>query len=503
MPNLLLISVTEWDTRVAFLEDGRLAEFSVEGRAQNGPVGNIYKGRVTRLLPGMAAAFVDVGLDRPAYLFAEDVTVQEDEFFQVWLKGEVDESPAKRRLPPAAIGDLLHEGQEVLVQVLRGPAANKGARLTTHISLAGHYLVYMPTLTQLGVSRRINDELERQRIKALLEELRPGEGGLIARTASRGQSLEKLTRERDLLMGEWRRLRRKKETASCPSLLHQELEAARRVVRELYSPEVDRVLVDDPAAFERIADYLESLSPWDKFRVELYAGPEPIFSHFGLEMDWQKLLAPRVWLKSGGYLLIDPTEALTAVDVNTGRFVGRNHLEETILQTNLEAAKEIARQLRLRNIGGLIVIDFIDQEKAAHRDLVYETLMEALSRDRAKTTVLPISSLGLVEMTRQRVRDSLAQTITAPCGACGGRGLVLSPWVLVGDLLRQLAAEAREFPGCHLNLEAHPEVTALLEEDGARLLKRLAKEHQLKVTLSPQPQFARDHYVITHEWPGG
>ncbi|MBU4448738.1 MAG: ribonuclease E/G, partial [Proteobacteria bacterium] len=288
MPNLLLISVTEWDTRVAFLEDGRLAEFYVEGQSQNGPVGNVYKGRVTRLLPGMAASFVDVGLDRPAYLFAEDVIAQEDEFFQVWLKGEIDENPPSRRLPPATISDLLHEGQEVLVQVLRGPTPNKGARLTTHISLAGHYLVYMPTLSQLGVSRRINDEPERQRIKATLEELRPAAGGLIARTACRGQGLEKLTRERDLLMGIWQRLRRKKDHATCPSLLHQELEAARRVVRELYSPEVDRVLVDDPAAFERIVDYLEALNPLDKYRVELHAGPEPIFSHFGLEIDWHK-----------------------------------------------------------------------------------------------------------------------------------------------------------------------------------------------------------------------
>jgi ribonuclease G len=502
MPNLLLISVTEWDTRVAFLEDGRLAEFYVEGRAQTGPVGNIYKGRVTKLLPGMAAAFVDVGLDRPAYLFAEDVTAQEDEFFQVWLKEEMDASPAARRLPRATISDLLHEGQEVLVQVLRGPATNKGARLTTHISLAGHYLVYLPTLTQLGISRRIHDEPERQRIKALLEELRPAPGGLIARTATRGQSLEKLTRERDLLLGIWQRLKRKQNRAPCPSLLHQDLEAARRVVRELYSPEVDRVLVDDPGAFERIVDYLESLNPLDKYRVELYTGPESIFSHFGLEIDWRKLLAPRVWLKSGGYLLIDPTEALTAIDVNTGRFVGRNHPEETILKTNLEAAREIARQLRLRNIGGLVVIDFIDQEKAANRDLIYQTFMEALSRDRAKTTVLPISPLGLVEMTRQRVRDSLAQTITEACGACGGRGLVLTPQILAGDILRELAAEAREFPGHHLTLAAHPQVTALLQEEGARLFKRWAKEHRVKVTLSPEPQFPRDHYVITHEWPG-
>src|SRR3989339_290781 len=465
MPNLLLISVTEWDTRVAFLEDGRLAEFYVEGQSQNGPVGNVYKGRVTRLLPGMAAAFVDVGLDRPAYLFAEDVIAQEDEFFQVWLKGEIEENPPSRRLPPPS-------------------------------------LVYMPTLRQRGFPRRINDEPERQRIKATLEELRPAAGGLIARTACRGQGLEKLTRERDLLMGLWQRLRRKKDRAPCPSLLHQELEAARRVVRELYSPEVDRVLVDDPAAFERIVDYLEALNPLDKYRVELHTGPDPIFSHFGLEIDWHKLLAPKVWLKSGGYLLIDPTEALTAIDVNTGRFVGRKHLEETLLKTNLEAAKEIARQLRLRNIGGLIVIDFIDQEKAANRDLVYQTLLEALARDRAKTTALPISSLGLVEMTRQRVRDSLAQTITEPCGACDGRGLTLTSQILAADLMRQLSAEARGFPGHPLHLSAHPQVMQILGKDGARLLKRLAKDHRVKVTLTPQPQFARDHYVITHEWPG-
>jgi ribonuclease G len=502
MANLLLISVTPCDTRVAFLEDGRLAEFHVESRGQYGPVGNIYKGRVVRLLPGMAAAFVDVGLERPAYLFAEDVTAQEDEFFQLWLKEEVDDRPDTRRLPPATISDLLHDGQEVMVQVLRGPTPNKGARLTTHVSLAGHFLVYMPTLAQLGVSRRITDEAERQRLKAILEELKPAEGGLIARTAGRGQVAETMAREREMLLARWQGILRKKETTPCPGLLHQELEGARRAVRELYSPEVDRVLVDDPAAFELIADYLTAFNPWDRYRVELYAEPEPIFTHFGLEIDWSRLLSPRVWLKSGGYLLIDTTEALTAIDVNTGRFVGRNHLEDTILQTNLEAAKEIARQLRLRNIGGLIVIDFIDQEKAAHREQVYQTLVQALSRDRAKTMVLPISQLGLVEMTRQRLRDSLAQTISETCDACGGRGLVLTPQILACDLMRQVRVEAREFPGCHLNLAAHPLVIEILEADGAPLFDQLAREHQVRVTLTPEPQFAREQYVITHERPG-
>jgi len=504
MANLLLISVAEGDTRVALVEDGRLAEFYLERHAHNGPTGNIYKGRVKKLLPGMAAAFVDVGLERHAYLFAEEVTAQEDEFFSLWLKEELNEAPERpRRLPPPSIGDLLHEGQEVLVQVFRGPMGHKGARLTTHITLAGHYLVYMPTVAHLGISRRITDEAERTRLKSLLEELKPPEGGLIARTASHGQGLEKLAPELAALIKLWQRIQRKKETAPCPALLHQEMEAPLRVVRELFSQEVDRVLVDDPEAHEQILNYLEALNPYDKFRLELYSGPEPLFAHLGVETDWKKLLASRVWLKSGGYLLFDTTEALTSIDVNTGRFVGRHHLEETILKTNMEAAKEIARQLRLRNIGGLIVIDFIDLEKAAHREMVYQELLQGLQRDRAKTTVLPISPLGLLEMTRQRLRDSLAQTVTEPCSCCAGRGVVLTALTLAYDLMRLVAGEAREFPRSHLTVAAHPQVTGILRQEGARLLLRLAQEQQVQVTIIDQPLFPRDYFEITRELPGG
>lgn len=502
MPNLLLISVAPCDTRLALVEDGRLAEFCLQTRPHQGPTGNIYKGRVVKLLPGMAAAFVDVGLERPAYLVAEDVKAEEDEFFGLWLKDEPHEAPEPKRPSPVPINDILHEGQEVLVQVLRGPTATKGARLTTHVSLAGHYLVYMPTLPHLGISRRIGDEAERQRLKALLDDLNPPEGGLIARTASRGQGREKLARERDALLELWQKIRRRKETASAPALIHQELETARRALREWFSPEIDRVVVDDPATYEQLRDYLDSLGSWDKYRLELYAETEPLFSHFGVEIDWQRLLAPRVWLKSGGYLLFDTTEALTAVDVNTGRFVGKNHLEETLLKTNLEAAQEIARQLRLRNIGGLIVIDFIDLARADHRDQVYQVLWQELSRDRAKTTALPMSPLGLVEMTRQRLRDSLAQTISEPCPCCAGRGEVLAPVTLACDILRLLWAEAREFPGCRLTLAAHPEITATLKQEGKELLIRLAAEHQVQVTLTDQPLFPRDHFEITHELPG-
>ncbi len=429
MPNLLLISVSEWDTRVAFLEDGRLAEFYVEGRAQNGPVGNIYKGRVVKLLPGMAAAFVDVGAGAARLSLCRRRHAQEDEFFQIWLKDEIEENPSCRRLPAPTISDLLHEGQEVLVQVLRGPAANKGARLTTHISLAGHYLVYMPTLSQWGFPGA-------SLTNPSASDSRPSWKNGPAR--SRGphrphrqpgpESLEKMTRERDVLMGDLAAPpAQKRRRPPAPPSSTRNWRPPGGWCGSSTPPKWTGSWWTTPPASSASPTIWNPSAPWNKFRVELYTEPEPIFSHFGLEIDWQKLLAPRVWLKSGGYLLIEATEALTAIDVNTGKFVGRSHLEETILKTNLEAAREIARQLRLRNIGGLIVIDFIDQEKAANRDLVYQTLVEALARDRAKTTALPISSLGLVEMTRQRVRDSLAQTIMETCGACGGKGLAVTP----------------------------------------------------------------------------
>ncbi len=502
MSNLLLISVAECDTRVALVEEGRLAEFYLESPSRDGLVGNIYKGRIVKLLPGMAAAFVDLGLDRPAYLFAEDIVAQEDEFFSLWLKDEENRVPEPRRWPLASISDVLHEGQEILVQVLRGPLGKKGARLTTQIALAGHYLVYMPTLQHLGVSRRIAEEEERRRLKAILEEIKTPEGGFIARTACRGQGPEKLIRERDALLPLWQKILRKKNTATAPALLHQELEAPRRLLRELFSPEIDRVLVDEEEAYGGLLSYLESFSPGDRYRLELYADPEPLFSRFGLEIDWKKLLASKVWLKSGGYLLIEATEALTAIDVNTGKFVGRQNLEETILQTNLEAAKEVARQVRLRNIGGLIVIDFIDLEKATHRDQVYQVLLQEVSRDRAKTTVLPISSLGLVEMTRQRLRDSLAAAVTEPCACCAGRGQALSIQILACDIMRQLAAEAREFPGSQLQLTAHPQVIEIIREDGQSLLTRLASEHQVQVTFNEEPLLSREHFDLSREWPG-
>ncbi len=502
MANLLLISVSPWDARVALVEHGRLAEFYLERRRHPDPTANIYKGRVVRVLPGMDAAFVDIGLERPAFLYADEISEHWDSFFSFWLEGEGAEAPRTfvSGHSPAPIEDLLQEGQELMVQICRPPMSGKGPRLTTHITLPGHYLVYAPTLTHLGVSRRITDQGERHRLLSLLESLKPREGGLIARTASRGQSEEVLRRERDSLVNLWHNILRRRESAPTPSLLYAEPDFPRRMVRELWGPEVDRLVVDDALTFEQVREYVFGLDPRLQNRVELYAGPEPLFAHYGLETDWRRLLAPKVWLKSGGYLIINATEALTAIDVNTGRFIGRRHLEDTILRTNLEAAQEIARQIRLRNIGGLIVIDFIDMKKAAHRDAVYRALLEALKPDRAKTSALPISSLGLVEMTRERLRESLADMVTDPCGCCDGKGFQLSPLVVAYDILRQLICEAREFPGCRFIVHAHPEVGALVAAEGKETWSRLARECQCDLQILKEPGFFLDRYEITREW---
>jgi len=501
MGSQLIISKAACDIRAALVEDGRLVEFFLERRGEKDPSGNIYKGRVVKVLPGMAAAFVDIGLERPAYLYVDEISESWDELYSLWLKEE-EAGPFLREQGQPAIDDLLHPGQEVLVQVQRPPRSGKGARLTTHITLAGHYLVYTPTLPQIGVSRRLTEEGERERLRALLTELKPERGGFIARTASLSEDHETLAREREQLLALWQRILRKSEASRAPALLHQEPEFPLRLVRDLFGPEMDLVAVDDPETCRQVEEYLAGFHPWLRARVECHTGAEPIFSRYGLEVEWRRLLAPQVWLKSGGYLVIETTEALTAIDVNTGRFTGRSNLEETIFQTNLEAAREAARQIRLRNLGGLIIIDFIDMARAAHREAVYEALVAAVKKDRAKTTVLPISPLGLVEMTRQRLRDSLVELATEACPCCQGQGAVLSPLVVAHDLLRQLSAEAREFPGCRFTVQLHPEVAHTLREEGKELLPRLAEDCQVEVRLLEEPSFPRGHYNLTRDWRG-
>ena len=502
MSSQLIMSVSPWDVRVALVEDGRLAELHVERSDKREPTGNIYQGRVRRVLPGMAAAFVDLGLDKPGYLFAQEAASAFHEIPESWLREEQEEDlPLKPslRLPAPPIEDLLAEGQELLVQVSRPPLGSKGARLTTQISLPGRYLVYLPTVSHLAVSRRLAPESERQRLYTLMEDLQPEEGGLIARTASAGQSREILAAERDTLVARWNQIRHKQHTATAPALLYQELPVIGRLVRDLVSPEVTRVVVDDADAYEKMMASLKLEGTNQATLVELYTGQEPIFSAFHLEEDWRRLLAPRVWLKSGGYLVIDTTEALTAIDVNTGRFTRGRDLEDTILTTNLEAAREAARQIRLRNLSGLLVVDFIDMEYPAQRELVHQTFQESFQKDRARTTIYPMSLLGLVEMTRQRLRDSLAQVVNSTCPCCRGQGAVLSPLVVAHDILRQLAWEAREFAHCRLTVTAHPEIIALVKQEGEIFFRELHAGRQIFIHFTEDTHVPRDQFDIIRE----
>lgn len=498
MSSLLLISVSPWDRRAALLEQGRLVEFYLERRQQPDLTANIYKGRVVRVAPGMDAAFVDIGLERPAYLFVDEVAEQGDNFFSFWLEEEAQNDQKPSVLPVVSIEDLVQEGQDLLVQICRPPLNGKGARITTRITLPGYYLIYTPTLAHLGVSRRIAEPGERERLLRVLQHLKPAEGGLIARTASLGQHQAVLQRERDYLVNLWQAMKKRQATPA-PSLIQPDLDFPQRLVREVAGSRVDRIITDDFSTHEQIAAYIAPLGASLKIRLEFFDGPEPLLAAFGVDSDWQRLLAPKVWLKSGGYLHLDATEALTAIDVNTGRFVGRRHLEDTILKTNLEAAQEIPRQLRLKNIGGLIVIDFIDMKKAAHREAVYGALLEGVKADRAKTCVLPISPLGLVEMTRERLRESLAALVTEPCRGCGGTGDQVSPQIIAHDILRQLAAEAREFPGCRFTVSASPTVAALVSAALEPEWSRLAQERHCDLKIVQGSDLPGGRYEIIRE----
>ena len=419
----LIINSSDHETRVALLEDGNLAELFIEREDISDIAGNIYKGRVQRVLPGMQAAFVNIGLNQAAFLYAGDIIRENHKEFQkqfddngdgndvsllepVMETREPDIIEERNRYP---IADLIREGQEVMVHVAKSPIGSKGARVTSHISLPGRFLVLMPNSDHIGISRRIIDEAERKRLRDIVSLLRKGSFGYIVRTVAEGVNEEKLLYEMSFLNNLWGNIKEKFEKVSAPCLLHKELSVTLRAVRDLLIHEADKLIVDSKGAYEEIVSFIETLMPGLKDSVELYERAEPIFDAYNIEVDISRALKRKVWLKSGGYIVIDHTEALVAIDVNTGRYVGKhNHnLEETILKTNLEAVKEIAYQIRLRDIGGIIIIDFIDMEKKSNQEKVHSALVEALKKDKSKTNVLPMSEMGLIEMTRKRIKKTI------------------------------------------------------------------------------------------------
>ncbi len=461
MSEEILVNVTPQETRVAVVENGVLQEVFIERARKRGIVGNIYKGKICRVLPGMQAAFVEIGLERAAFLHASDI----------WQSGkELEEDGGEEKTEIPAITELVREGEVHLVQVIKDPIGTKGARLTTHLTIPARFLVYMPYSSHIGISQRIEDEAERQRLKSLIESLREeGEqGGYIVRTVAEGISEDAIKADMMFLKRVWESINEKASTTDSTELVHEDLPLSMRAIRDMVGTEVEKIRIDSREHFEKATKFVKKFIPELVAGLEYYAGPRPIFDLYSVEDEIQKALEPKVQLKSGGHLVIDQTEAMTTVDVNTGAFVGHRNLEETIFKTNLEATQAIARQLRLRNLGGIIIIDFIDMQNEEHKRQVLRALERGLEKDHAKSHISEVSSLGLVQMTRKRTRESLEHVLCEACPTCRGRGTVKTPETIVYEIFREILREARQFDAqTFLVIASQAVIDLMLDEESS------------------------------------
>ena len=503
----LVINVTEYETRVALLEDGTIAELFIERGDGADIAGNVYKGRVQRVLPGMQAAFVDIGIDQAAFIYVDDVIgnsykdieklfIQSDEVDKDIEQTVQEDSVYSHATSNVPIEALITEGQEIMVQVAKSPIGTKGARVTSHVSLPGHLLVMMPTSTHIGVSKRIEDEYERNRLKNLIEGLRTNNFGYISRTAAEGVDEKKIDIEIAFLMKLWETVQKKFKAAPAPSLLHQELNIIHRAVRDLLIHDAEKLIIDSRLEYESVLRFLDMFMPSLQHSIELYEGTEPIFDSLNLEGVIARGLKRKVWLKSGGYIVIEHTEALAAIDVNTGRYVGKHNPEETMLTTNLEAVQEITYQIRLRDIGGIIVVDFIDMEKISSQEKVFNAFQEALNKDRSKTHVLPISEMGLIQMTRKRIRKPLTHLLCEPCFYCEGEGYLLSEQSVCYNIYKEVLHEASDSLGTKLTLRVNPEIADLLHGGENRIITSLERIIGKQIEIYPNAQFHLEKFDI-------
>lgn len=554
--NLLVINVEFGETRVALIEDGIIAELQTERTRGRTSVGNVYLGKVTRVLPGMQAAFVDIGQERAAFLHVEDLIRPDD--FETYIAGgsnyaeddglemgpleevlddeegtenaekvpgEQDTPTSKkpkpargrgrkpergsRRMAPSRepgrisratpIREVVREGQEVIVQVAKDPLGTKGARVTSHVSLPGRYVVYMPTIDHIGVSRRIGSDRERQRLRKAIDAMKPPKGGLIVRTVAEGLTKKQLKADIGYLVRLWGEVVRKREThPKAPSTLFTELDLVLRAARDQFGDDVERIVIDDRDRHEQLTRFVTTFMPERVDAIELYEGAEPVFDAYGIEDEITRALSRKVPLPSGGYLVIDQAEALTAIDVNTGRFVGKGSkdLEETILKTNLEAVEEIAYQLRFRNLGGLIVLDVIDMDRPANREKVRKRLNELLQKDKAHTTLNPVSDLGLIEMTRKRTRESLGRMLHEPCFYCDGTGQLQSRTTVALEILRQLRREHQTLTGYSVVINAHPAVIDVLKTEEHESLQAAENRLMRRIELVPRAQYHIEQFDL-------
>jgi ribonuclease G len=498
--SLIVVNADGPETRVALVQGGLLAELYIERKRERGIAGNIYKGRVERVLPGMQAAFINLGLEKSAYIHVSDVRGTPDDLKRLMAAGDAgrggDDDDEPEMANGARIEDVLKEGQEIVVQVTKEPISTKGARTTRYISLPGRHLVFMPTVDHIGISRRISSDKERRRLRDIVEQMRPPGSGFIVRTVAEGVPEKDLRADMAFLIKMWNEVVAKIETARCPSPIYNDLDLLLRTVRDIFTADVEKLIIDSRSEYDRIKKFISAFMPDFDGQIELYPGGEPIFDGYGIEIEIDRALERKVWLKSGGYLIIDEMEALTAVDVNTGRFVGKKSLEDTITQTNLEAAREVAEQLRIRSLGGMIVVDFIDMDRASNRDKVMRSFNEFLKKDRNKATVTRISELGLVEMTRKRTRESLLHHLTEPCQHCEGKGYNKSRRTIAYELFRELRRQGGLIEGDTVIIEVHPDVANALATSDRPFLDDMEKRLQKRIIVKSRGSFHVEDFEI-------
>lgn len=501
----IIVSDDEYESRAAVLENKVLTELFIERKDERYILGNIYKGKVTSVLPGMQAAFVDIGLERNAFLHVSDIALQLEEYGDI-LEGENSNNVPRtsrrgsieiKRGDQPSIRDLLKKGQDIIVQVDKEPMDTKGPRVTAYITLPGRYLVYMPTVEHIGVSRRIENEAERQRLKELIDRLRPSKShGFIVRTAAEGKGEAEFLSDIKFLCEHWEKINRKAQSVEAPCLIHEDLGLIYRVIRDVFTNDVSQFVIDSKTEYKKVLEFVDSLSPSLKSRVKLYTKEEPIFEAYAIDKQIEKALRQKIWLKSGGHIVINQTEALVSIDVNTGKYVGKESAEETILNTNLEAAAEIARQIRLRDLGGIIIIDFIDMEKEEHKTRVLKELETALKRDRSRSNILEITELGLVEMTRQRTKPSLSSILCQPCPYCQGDGTVISTSTTSIEILRGIKRICQKYPEKYIKVKASSPVAFNLLGEYSDKVKNLERSLGIKIEIEEDPDLHIEDFRI-------
>ena len=492
----ILINSTKHEVRLALVEDGTLSEFHMQRHSEKGLMGNIYKGKIVRVLPGMQAAFVDIGRERTGFLYVADIHVASDTPETTPVVGDSSNTDTNQTRQPLPIEDILKEGQDIMVQVSKDPIGTKGARLTCHITLPCRNLVFLPLTDHIGISRKIEDEEIRAQLKDQIEEIRPQGAGFIVRTVAEHAIREELEADIEFLTALWEDIINKVDNKVAPALLYADLDITLRSIRDFFTTDVDSLLIDDPVGHRKLLDFVKTFAPQLGDKISLYHEELPLFEAYNIEAEISRATEKKVWLRSGGYIIIESTEALSVIDVNTGRFVGKRNLNETIFKTNIEAAIEIAYQLRLRNIGGIIIIDFIDMEDENHREELFNTFKNAIKKDKSKNNILKLSEFGLVQMTRKRNSENLLQLMCEPCHYCSGEGMIKSRRTICYEIFRKISRNARKTEGSTITLRVHNRIADMLNIEEELTLAQLEQDTDKRIIIAPSKDLHIEKYEI-------